>query len=70
MTSVTCEVEDYREEGGFIEVRVSGHNLPAGIVPDLAAWAVSLELGIDMDELPTPRDCITEGAGYFVSYEL
>lgn len=71
MKNVTCHVEDFRNEGdSYIEVKVTAQNLPEEVAIDLARWAASMELGIDLDQIGAGTAADLEAGGWFVTFEL
>lgn len=71
MKNVSCQVEDFRDEGdSYIEVKVTAQNLPEEVGIGLAKWAVSMELGIDLDEIGAGTAADLELGGWFVTFEL
>ncbi len=71
MKNVSCQVEDFRDEGdSYIEVKVTARNLPEEVGIGLAKWAVSMELGIDLDEIGAGTAADLEAGGWFVTFEL
>lgn len=71
MKNVTCHVEDYRNEGdSYIEVTIAARNLPEEVAIDLAKWAASMELGIDLEDIGAGTAADLETCGWSVTFEL
>lgn len=71
MKNVTCHVEDFRNEGdSYIEVRVVARNFPEEVAIELAKWAASMELGLDLDSIGAGTAADLETGGWSVTFEL
>ena len=53
MQTVTCSIDSYleNENDPHVKVTVTARNLDEEVAIDLARWAVSMELGFDLDAI-------------------